>query len=70
MEMIPVESSNISAIGYDSESAILRIEFNSGAVYDYYDVPEHVHDELMAADSKGQYAHQNVYKVYNQQRIR
>ena len=70
MEMIPVESSNLKAVGYDIDESILVIEFDSGAAYEYYDVPQYVYDELMAADSKGKYAHQNIYKVYRQHRIR
>ncbi len=69
MERIPVESSNIESVGYDPESARLEIAFLNGYVYEYYDVPQHIFDELLTADSKGKYAHQNIYKNYNQQRI-
>lgn len=70
MEMKYVESSNIRAIGYDPERAILVIEFNNGGIYEYYDVPQYEYDGLMSADSKGSYAHANIYKRYRQQRIR
>lgn len=69
MERIPVESSNLENVGYDPESATLQIGFKNGYVYEYYDVPQHIYDELMAADSKGKYSHRNIYKVFNQQRI-
>ncbi|MBC6998341.1 KTSC domain-containing protein [Cytophaga sp. FL35] len=69
MEMIPVSSSNIKAIGYDEENAVLRIEFNKGGIYEYYDVPQYEFDGLYAADSKGSYANQNIYKNYRQQKI-
>ena len=70
MKMQYVESSNLKAIGYDQEVAILEIEFKDGSAYEYYDVPQYEHDELMAADSKGKYAHANIYKRYRQQKIR
>jgi len=70
MEMIQVESSHIEAIGYDVDEARLEIEFKNGDAYEYYDVPQHIYDELMLADSQGKYAHRNIYKVYGQQRIR
>ncbi len=70
MEMIHVDSSHIEAIGYDGNQARLEIEFKNGTAYEYYDVPQHIYDELMCADSKGKYAHQNIYKVFKQQRIR
>jgi len=60
MERIPVESSNISSIGYDEENEILEIEFHSGSVYQYYDVPFEVYDELMNADSHGSYFYHNI----------
>ena len=69
MEMIPVESSNIFSIGYDPEEEKLYIQFHSGAIYEYYNVPQFIFDELMSAESKGRYAHQNIYKVFAQQRI-
>lgn len=69
MEMIPVDSSNILSIGYDPNSATLIIAFKSGSEYEYYDVPQHEFDGFLAAPSKGEYGHQNIYKRYNQQRI-
>lgn len=67
--MISVESSNLKAIGYDEDQAVLRIEFKKGSLYEYYDVPQYEYDGLYAADSKGTYAHQNIYKKYRQQKI-
>ncbi len=69
MEMIPVNSSNILAIGYDPDSATLTIAFKGGSEYEYYDVPQHEFDNFLAADSKGKYGHQNIYKKYSQQKI-
>ena len=58
-----VESSNLASIGYDAENEILEIEFNHGGVYQYFDVPENVYDELMDADSHGQYFDRNIKKA-------
>ena len=69
MEMTPVDSSNILAIGYDPDSAILNIAFKDGSKYEYYDVPRHEFDNFLAADSKGKYGNKNIYKRYNQQKI-
>ena len=69
MEMIPVESSNLAAVGYDISQAVLRIEFKNGRLYEYYDVPQHIYEELLSAESKGSYASQNIYKNYSQQRL-
>ena len=60
MKRIPVESSSLSSVGYDSENAILEIEFKSGGIYQYSGVPQDVYDSLMNAESKGKYFHQHI----------
>lgn len=69
MEMINVDSSNVSAIGYDADNAILKIQFKNGNLYEYYDVPQFEFDGLLNSDSKGNYGHQNIYNKYRQQKI-
>jgi hypothetical protein len=51
----PVRSSNIASIGYDSGSSTLEVEFVTGAVYQYYNVPKSVYEGLMNAKSHGSY---------------
>lgn len=70
MKMIPVDSSNIAAIGFDSETETLRIEFNDGSIYEYFDVPNHVFEEFKGAESKGKFGHKFIYKVYEQEKLR
>ncbi len=64
----PVSSSNIRSIGYDADSQVLEVEFLDGAVYEYYDVPEDVHQGLMSARSHGSYLHRHVRDRYRQMR--
>ena len=59
MEMIPVDSTNISAIGYDYELATLRVDFLKGRSYEYYGVPAELYEGFLSATSKGQYL--NIY---------
>jgi hypothetical protein len=63
MEMQSVSSSNLAAVGYDNDSATLRIQFLHGGSYDYYGVPSDVYDGLMGAGSKGTYFDQNIKKA-------
>jgi hypothetical protein len=49
----PVTSSAIVSVGYDAESRTLEIEFTSGRVYQFFDVPESVAQALRAAPSQG-----------------
>lgn len=60
MERTPVDSSNITSIGYDENSNTLEVEFHSGAIYQYFDVPFNVYQGVMDASSKGQYFAQHI----------
>jgi hypothetical protein len=65
MERQPVSSTSIRSVGYDLSQQTLEIEFQSGEVYDYFDVPREVYVELMHADSHGQYFIQNIRDQYH-----
>lgn len=58
MEMTKVESSNIEAIGYETD--VLYIQFKTGDLYSYSPVTEEMYNELMAAESKGKYFAANI----------
>lgn len=64
-----VQSTNILSIGYDAESQTLEVEFQKSGIYQYYNVPQHVHEELMAAPSKGQFLNVYVTKGYPYSRV-
>ena len=64
-----VSSSNIASIGYENQSQTLEIEFLKGGTYQYFDVPENIHSDLMIADSHGQYFAQNIKGVYRFSKI-
>ncbi len=59
-----VTSSNVVSIGYDSSSMTLEVEFKDATVYQYFDVPETVYQELMRSDSKGRFMHNNINSAY------
>ncbi|HBM45827.1 TPA: KTSC domain-containing protein [Patescibacteria group bacterium] len=64
MNRIAVTSSNIRSIGYDLESFVLEVEFTSGDVYQYYDVPQHLFQELLHASSLGGFLNDNIVKYH------
>ena len=64
MEREYVVSSAIDSVGYDELSETLEIEFCSGGVYQYYDVPESVYEELMDAASIGSFFHEHIRGIY------
>ncbi len=55
MERIPVASSCVVSVGYDPGTLTLEIEFTSGAVYQYTDVPQEEYDGFVKSESKGMY---------------
>lgn len=55
MNRISVSSSNLASIGYDGATRTLEIEFLNGSVYQYFAVPQHLYEGLMAASSHGSY---------------
>ncbi len=64
-----VQSSNQKSVGYDRENKVLEIEFHSGSVYQYLNVPEPVFKALLNAASNGTYFHDNIKERYRYQRI-
>lgn len=70
MNRVPVSSSNLSSVGYDEADQVLEIEFNSGRVYQYFDVPKRAHQGLMGAASHGKYFHKYIEDNYNYNRVK
>ncbi|RTZ01967.1 KTSC domain-containing protein [Flavobacterium sp. GSP6] len=69
IKRIPVASSNIASVGYDVENKILEIEFHHGAVYQYFDVPEKVYEELINSSSYGAYFTHEIKEKYSYNKI-
>jgi hypothetical protein len=69
LEMLPVRSETLREIGYDPESATLRISFKSGGVYDYANVPESRWEGLRNAVSKGSYFHRYIKDKYRTRKV-
>lgn len=51
--MAEVASSNLAQVGYDRAARVLRVQFRSGATYDYAGVPPEVAAHLLTAPSAG-----------------
>lgn len=65
MQMTPVSSSNIRAIGY--MGGVLRVTFfskNSEETYDHEGVPAGVYQQFLAAASKGSFYHEYIKGKY------
>lgn len=53
MDLKPVKSGNIKAIGYDPQTKTMRVQFHTGKVYAYPETSEKEHADLMKAESIG-----------------
>lgn len=53
IEMHGVQSSMITAIGYDQDAQSLRVQFRNGAVYELSNVPQAEYEMLDASASIG-----------------
>lgn len=58
MEMTPVQSSNVKALGWEDE--VLEVEFVKGGKYRYTGVPEEIYKILVNADSVGKAFHRYI----------
>lgn len=69
MEKYNVASSNVHSVGYDSQTETLEVEFLSGSRYQYYGVPQQIHDQFMQAHSKGRFLHTYIKNQYPYSRV-
>lgn len=52
---VKIESSNLEAIGYDTASKTLQVEFKNESVYNYLEVPEEVYQAFLLAKEDKRY---------------
>ena len=57
-------SEAVVSAGYDANAGTLEIELIGGRVYQYYQVPAAIYDQLMAAESKGKFFNYNIKNAY------
>ena len=70
MDLTPVKSSVLTAVGYARDTLTLRTELTSGAIYDYFAVPPWIHEALMSASSLGEYYNQHIRDRYRWEKLR
>lgn len=63
-DMIPVDSSNIESVGYDSGNRELHVRFLGNRTYVYSDVPSELFEEMLRAPSKGSFLNRAVKGAY------
>jgi hypothetical protein len=60
IDLTPVKSSNVAAVGHDAQANELHVQFKSGNSYVYNGVTADQHKALMSADSVGSHLHKII----------
>lgn len=69
MDRKNIESSTIRSIGYDPNNSVLEIEFNSGAVWQYFDFPESLWYEFEGSESQGKFFHREIKNQFSESQV-
>ena len=69
MDRMPVHSSNIAEVGYDPNTMTLEVAFHNGTIYQYFDVPASVYDELLHAESIGKFLNAQIKNSYRYTKV-
>ena len=64
-----MQSCNLCSVGYDDTKKNLEIEFHSGLIYQYQNVPTHVYTTLMSSTSVGSFFTSNIKNRFRSIRL-
>jgi len=64
MQRSPLASSAVVSAGYDAVNSTLELEFSSGRIYQYADVPRSAYEWLLRTRSKGTYVSRMINGQY------
>lgn len=70
MELKPVLSSNLQAVGHDAEKQELLVEFKGGGLYAYDGVPSELYEELIKAKSIGSYFSKEIKDKFKYRKLK
>jgi hypothetical protein len=65
MPRVPLVSSTLTWVAYSPGHGLLEVEFRSGEIYRYFDVPQQTYDQVLHAESKGAYLNLNIRKSFS-----
>ena len=69
MKRSDVDSSMMASVAYSTRRRILEIEFQTGDIYQYLDVPFAVYRAFLASPSKGRFFHANLDGIYRHEQL-
>jgi hypothetical protein len=65
-----VKSSELRWVGYEESALLLEVEFHSGEVYRYFDVPARLVLKLLRADSIGRFFNAHIRPKFAFEKVR
>ena len=69
MRLRRLDSKMLLFAGYDQKSHSLHVVFRTGGTYRYKNVPSDKYEELMRAESIGEYMHKHIIGHYDYERL-
>ena len=69
LERQAVQSCNLKTVGYDNNLKNLEIEFHSGMVFQYQNVPSQIYANLISAQSTGTFFTDKIKNRYRSKRL-
>jgi hypothetical protein len=69
MTRVQLASSMMASAGYEPTTRVLEIEFATGVVYHYFDVPLDVYQDLVDAASQGRFFHTRIRHAFAFQHV-
>ena len=70
MRRVPVDSRALKSVGYDANGRLLELEFSSGGLYRYFEVPEFTYRALMHAKSKGHFFQTSIDRRFKCEEVK
>ncbi len=64
-----IQSSNLKKTEYDTETKKMLVEFNTGAKYEYSEVPHQVYTQFGMSESQGKFFNSKISKTYKYRKI-
>lgn len=69
MKRVRLVSTMMTSAGYVPATRVLEVEFATGAVYQYFEVPLDLYRDLLDAPSQGRFYHSRIRGVFDCHRV-
>jgi|ASRM01.1.fsa_nt_gi hypothetical protein len=69
MERTEVVAGDVAAIGYEPLDEILEIEFNNLCVFNFFEVPNNIHEEFITSEDHDHYFESFIENQYDSDRV-